>query len=81
MKKGIHLPDGDIIHTIYIEIKNKHNTMNSAASSKIYIKMQGQLLEDDDCACLLVEAIAKKSQNIKWETMVDKKKVSHKRIR
>ena len=62
-------------------MKNKHNTMNSAASSKTYIKMQGQLLEDDDCACLLVEAIAKKSQNIKWETMVDKKKVSHKRIR
>ena len=62
-------------------MKNKHNTMNSAASSKTYIKMQCQLLEDDDCACLLVEAIAKKSQNIKWETMVDKKKVSHKRIR
>ena len=81
MKKGIHLPDGDVVHTIYIEIKNKHNTMNSADSSKTYIKMQGQLLEDDDCACLLVEAIAKKSQNIKWETMVDKKKVSHKRIR
>jgi hypothetical protein len=40
-------------------MKNKHNTMNSAASSKTYIKMQGQLLEDDDCTCLLVEAIAK----------------------
>ena len=50
--------------------------MNSAASSKTYIKMQGQLLEDDDCACLLEEAIAKKSQNIKWETMVDKKRLA-----
>ena len=36
-------------------------TMNSASSAKTYIKMQGQILEDDDCACLLVEAIAKKS--------------------
>ena len=43
--------------------------------------MQSQLLDDDDCACFLVEAIAKKSQNIKWETSVDKKKVSHRRIR
>ena len=56
---GIQMPDGDIVHTIYVEMKNKHNTMNSASSAKTYIKMQGQILEDDDCACLLVEAIAK----------------------
>lgn len=43
--------------------------------------MQDQLLKDDDCACYLVEAIAKKSQNIKWETSVNGNKVSHKRIR
>lgn len=35
----------------------------------------------DDCACFLVEAIAKTSQNIKWETSVDGTKVSHKLIR
>ena len=62
---GIQMPDGDIVHTIYVEMKNKHNTMNSASSAKTYIKMQGQILEDDDCACLLVEAIAKKSQKYK----------------
>lgn len=43
--------------------------------------MQDQLLRNDDCACYLVEAIAKKSQNIKWETSVNGNKVSHKRIR
>ena len=43
--------------------------------------MQNQLLNDDDCACFLVEAIAQRSQNIKWETTVDKKKVGHKLIR
>ena len=43
--------------------------------------MQGQILEDDDCACLLVEAIAKKSQNIKWSTKVDGKNVQHRLIR
>ena len=55
--------------------------MNSASAGKTYIKMQSQLLSDDDCACFLVEAIAQKSQNIKWETTVDGKRVSHKRIR
>lgn len=75
------MPGGDVVHTLYIEMKNKHNTMNSASAGKTYIKMQSQLLNDDDCACLLVEAIAQKSQNIKWETTVDGKRVSHKRIR
>ena len=43
--------------------------------------MQHQILNDDDCACFLVEAIAQRSQNIKWETTVDKRKVGHKLIR
>lgn len=55
--------------------------MNSASSGKTFIKMQNQLLQDDDCACFLVEAIAKKSQNIKWEPKVDGQKMGHKYIR
>lgn len=78
---GIKLTENDTVHTIYVEMKNKHNTMNSASSGKTYMKMQNQLLEDDDCACFLVEAIAKDSQNIKWSATVDKKKLSHRRIR
>lgn len=78
---GIHLSTGDCVHTIYVEMKNKHNTMNSSAAGKTYIKMQHQLLQDDDCACYLVEAIAKRSQDIKWETTVDRHKVSHRLIR
>ena len=78
---GYVLDDGNTVHKIYVEMKNKHNTMNSAASGKTYIKMQNQLLNDDDCVCFLVEAIARRSQNIVWKTTVDKQKVSHKRIR
>lgn len=78
---GIQLSTGDCVHTVYVEMKNKHNTMNSSAAGKTYIKMQNQLLQDDDCACYLVEAIAKCSQDIKWETTVDKRKVSHRLIR
>lgn len=81
VNKSVELPDGDTVESVYVELKNKHNTMNSSSSSNTYIKMQNQLLRNDSCACFLVEVIAKKSQNIKWETSVDKQKVSHKRIR
>lgn len=69
------------VSTIYVEMKNKHNTMNSASAGKTYIKMQNQLLKDDDCVCFLVEAIAKASQDKQWSTKVDGQNVSHKRIR
>ena len=78
---GISIPDAGSVHKVYVEMKNKHNTMNSASAGKTFIKMQNQLLNDDDCACFLVEAIAQRSQNIKWETTVDKRKVGHKLIR
>ena len=43
-EKGIAIPDAGNVHTIYVEMKNKHNTMNSASASKTFIKMQNQLL-------------------------------------
>ena len=55
--------------------------MNSSASAKTYMKMQGQLLSDSDCACFLVEVIAKKSQNIPWIVSLDGIQQKHKFIR
>lgn len=66
---------------IYVELKNKHNTMNSASSQRTYMKMQSQILQDDKAVCMLVEVIAKKSQDVKWATTVDGKSFSHERIR
>ena len=43
---GITLPGGDVVHNVYVEMKNKHNTMNSASAGKTYIKMQNQLLKE-----------------------------------
>lgn len=78
---GIEVEDVGIVKTIYCEIKNKHNTMNSASSAKIYMKMQNQILNDDNCACFLVEVISKNSKNEKWSTSLDKKRIGHKNIR
>ncbi|MDY4230528.1 MAG: Eco47II family restriction endonuclease [Candidatus Faecousia sp.] len=80
-ENGIEVPECGKVRTIYVEMKNKHNTMNSASSAKTYMKMQGQLLADDDCSCFLVEAIAKRSQNITWSVSVDGAKQKHRRIR
>lgn len=69
---GWEVPDHgfDIINKerkIYVEMKNKHNTMNAASSQATYMGMQQQLLKEPEANCYLVEVIAKKSQNIVWE--------------
>nr|WP_318036334.1 Eco47II family restriction endonuclease [Mesomycoplasma ovipneumoniae] len=69
---------GDDI-TYYVELKNKHNTMNSSSSAKTFMKMQNHLLnakDRDRSICALVEVIAKKSQNIPWVISLDKVKQS-----
>lgn len=79
--KGVDIGDGTKVSTIYVEMKNKHNTMNSASAARTYTKAQQQLLEDDDSACFLVEAIARQSQNIPWSVSVDGQRKTHKLIR
>jgi len=66
---------------IFVEMKNKHNTMNSASSQKTYIKMQNKILRDDEATCYLVEVIAKNSQDIPWKISLDGEQVSNKNIR
>lgn len=66
---------------IYVEMKNKHNTMNSSSSQKTYMTMQNILIKDPSATCMLVEAIAKQSQNIKWVITLDKKQLSSENIR
>lgn len=78
-KEGFDV-ENDGLH-IYVELKNKHNTMNSASSQKTYMKMQAKLLDDDEATCYLVEAISKRSKNETWNITLDKRPRSHNRIR
>lgn len=76
----------DVIYTdkkykIYVEMKNKHNTMNSSSAQKTYIGMQNQILKMPHDYCYLVEIIAKKSQNELWHASVDGKPVFHEHIK
>lgn len=74
----------DRLH-IYVEMKNKHNTMNSSSASDTYVKMQNKILRDDKATCMLVETIAKHSQNVAWKLTINengrKETYSHDRIR
>ena len=75
----------DVIFTgkskVYVELKNKHNMMNSSSSQKTYMKMQNQILQEEKCECFLVEVLAKKSQNIAWKISLDSNSLLNDRIR
>ncbi len=66
---------------IFVELKNKHNTMNSSSAQKIYKGMQKTILKNDEATCMLVEVISKKTQNITWKTSLDGEPTSNKNIR
>ncbi|WP_180548898.1 Eco47II family restriction endonuclease [Staphylococcus haemolyticus] len=78
-KSGFDLENHE--RSLYAEMKNKHNTMNSSSSQKTYMKLQQKLLEDSNATCYLVEIIAKKSQDINWKCKVDGKNYDHNKIR
>lgn len=77
----------DVIYTrpdgtkVYVEMKNKHNTMNSSAAQKTFLKMTTQILNEDNCDCYLVEIIAKRSQNVIWNVSLDYERVSNEHIK
>ena len=86
--KGCKVPkEGfDIIYInkkgkIYVEMKNKHNTMNSSSSQKTYMRMLNQISKDKTCKCYLVEIIANHSQNITWKVSLDKNIICNDRIK
>ncbi|PPJ44675.1 hypothetical protein C0075_25195, partial [Rhizobium sp. KAs_5_22] len=62
--------EDEISKTVYyIEMKNKHNTMNSSSAKSTYIRMQNHLLNSKDkekSICALVEIISKKSDDSEW---------------
>ena len=68
-------------HTVYVEMKNKHNTMNSSSSQKTYIQMQNQILNHPQDYCYLVEVIAPVSRNIPWGCSINGKHISNEQIR
>ncbi len=65
----------------FVEMKNKHNTMNSSSSQKTYMKMMHTVAKDQFATCALVEVIAKNSQDEIWKVSLEGESISDKRIR
>lgn len=78
-KRGFDIENPSL--QIYVEMKNKHNTMNSSSSAKTYMRMQHKILQEPNATCMLVEIIAKNSQNIAWQCSVDNQSMKHEQIR
>lgn len=74
----------DIINkklNIYVEMKNKHNTMNKSSADEVMRKMDNMIKENSRAICYLVEVISKKSQNIPWERQFEKRNYINNRVR
>lgn len=65
---------------IYVEMKNKHNTMNAAAARDTMLSMFNKVSNDPEATCMLVEVIAKQSQYIPWQGSFKGDKIAHERI-
>jgi len=65
----------------FVEMKNKHNTMNSSSSQKTYMRMMDKVAKDQKATCALVEVIAKKSQNEIWKISLDGQSIFNEKIR
>lgn len=78
-KEGFDVENNEL--HIFIELKNKHNTISSASLRKIYIKMQAKLLDDNEATCYLVETTSKSSIDEIWEIFLDNRPLTHNRIR
>ena len=59
------MPDGDIVHIIYVKMKNKHNTMNSALSAKTYIKKL-KILTNKSLNVIITPEIVCELKTILW---------------
>jgi hypothetical protein len=83
---GWRVPDSgfDVVNDtqkIYVEMKNKHNTMNSSSSQKTYMRMLSTTVKEPTATCMLVEVIATKSQNIQWVVSLDGERTIYENIR
>lgn len=67
-------------HKICVEMKNKHNTMNSSSAKTTMLKMQNHILENPKDDCYLVEVIAAASQNVVWKYSVGGSMVQNEHI-
>ncbi|MFD1614538.1 Eco47II family restriction endonuclease [Gelatiniphilus marinus] len=66
--------------SIFAEVKNKHNTMNSSSAESAFQKLARFADDNRQAKCYLVQILAKKSFEKKWEGIINGKEYSHSRV-
>jgi hypothetical protein len=66
--------------TLFADIKNKHNTMNSSAAESLFQKLAHYADTYKKANCYWVQILAKGSFNTKWAGIINGKEYSHSRV-
>lgn len=67
-------------NTLFADIKNKHNTMNSSSSESLFQKLAQYADNYRKANCYWVQILAKKSFNTHWKGIINRKEYSHSRV-
>ena len=67
-------------NTLFADIKNKHNTMNSSSSESLFQKLARYADTYKKANCYWVQILAKGSFNEKWTAEINGKEYSHSRV-
>lgn len=66
--------------TLFADIKNKHNTMNSSAAESLFQKLKQYADTYKNATCYWVQVLAKGSFNTRWTGDINGKEYSHSRV-
>lgn len=67
-------------NTLFADIKNKHNTMNSSSAEALFQKLARYADDNKQAKCYWVQILAKKSFNEHWTGIINGKEYSHSRV-
>lgn len=66
--------------SLFADIKNKHNTMNSSSAESLFQKLARYADGYKKANCYWVQILAKNSFNTKWTAIINNKEYSHSRV-
>ncbi|HCE53753.1 MAG TPA: Eco47II family restriction endonuclease [Lutibacter sp.] len=67
-------------NTLFADIKNKHNTMNSSSAESLFQKLKNYADNYKQAKCYWVQILAKGSFNDLWKGEINGKEYSHSRV-
>lgn len=66
--------------TLFADIKNKHNTMNSSSAEALFQKLKDLADRNRGASCYWVQLLAKKSFKEPWSGIINGKEYTHSRV-